>query len=110
MWGGEGREVDTEEQGGVGGWRAGADGVAERAGGVERAGREGWSRLVAGGGAGETGQGSGAPGGVTGSSVTCPPLTKAICCRERERRRGGREQTLGNITVEKMEGKEKVLM
>lgn len=52
MRGGEGRGVDTEEQGGVGGWRAGADGVAERAGGVERAGREGWSRLVVGHGGG----------------------------------------------------------
>lgn len=101
----EGGEGYAEEQGGVGGWCSGADGGAERAG----VGREGWMRLVAGqgGGTGGAGQGSGAPGGVTGSSVTCPPLTRAICCRERERRRGGREQTPGK-NGEKM--KKKVLM
>ncbi len=57
-------------------------------GGVQRAGREGQRRLVAGQGlgGGRARQGSGAPRGVTGSSVTCPPLTKAICCREKERR------------------------
>lgn len=28
-------------------------------------------------------------------------MTKAICCRERERRREGKEQTLGKKVVEK---------
>lgn len=39
---------------------------------------------VVGGKAGGAGQGSCAIRGGTGSSVTCPPLTKAICCKERE--------------------------
>lgn len=45
-------------------------GLGKRSGG-------GWRR----GGTARARQGSGALGGVTGSSVTCPPLTKAICCR-----------------------------
>ena len=102
--GGGGRARPGQPRGGGGGGGGGeAGGGAEEQGGGGGGGR---GR----GGAGGTGQGSGAPGGVTGSSVTCPPLTKAICCRERERRQGGREQTLGNITAEKMEEKKRVLM
>lgn len=39
--------------------------------------KEGTGRGTAG-----AGTGSAAQGGVRVSSVTCPPLTKAICCRE----------------------------
>lgn len=67
-------------------------GKRKGAGSVQRAGREGWWQDR--GGTGGAGQGSGTLGGGTGSSVTCPPLTEAICCRERDRRWGGEEQTL----------------
>lgn len=84
----EERRKPTEEQGWVEGWLLGlmeeqkglelSKGLGERGGEVSGETRRG--------GAGGAGQGSGAPGGVTGSSVTCPPLTEAICCRERQRR------------------------
>lgn len=113
MRGGEGRGVDTEEQGGVGGWRAGADGVAERAGGVERAGREGWSRLVVGHGGGGRRDRAGLRCSGGSYRVVCYLSTSDqshLLQGEGEEAGGGREQTFGNITVEKMEGKEKVLM
>ena len=53
-----------------------------------------WHRERDGEGAGGAGQGSGVLGGGAGSSVTCPPLTRAICCRERDRRRGGGSRRL----------------
>lgn len=71
--------------------------------GLGEGGGGGWWRDKEGDrrGTGGAGKGSGAQGGVTGSSVTCPPLTKAICCRERERRWGGKEQTLGKKMVKR---------
>lgn len=61
---------------------------------------------VVGGKAGGAGQGSCAIRGGTGSSVTCPPLTKAICCKEREEV-GGKKQTPGKNW---RKGEKKVLM
>lgn len=50
-------------------------------------------------------------GKVTGSSVTCPRLTKAICCKERQRRweGEGKEQSLGKKIVKRWR-KKKVLI